>query len=89
MSRLWVGRCPGCGIEFSVGSAPPSDDLWCDRCCDRIAQVGRTTLPGTLARALDWLARRLDGWEIRLRMQGERVAEELLRTSSWFRGRFD
>ena len=81
-------RCPGCGRP--IHAVPPAaPGTWCGRCCTRIEEVARTTLPGPLARFLDRVAGRLLVWEWKLRLAGEAVAERLLTLPAWFTKRVD
>ena len=75
-------RCPGCGKPHRVPPLPVAS--WCGPCEARIRAVARTTVPGVLGRALHWVVSPLLFMACDLELQGEEIAEDLLRLPSWF-----
>lgn len=94
MTRLALHRCPGCGRALHLAPPPEGGDRWCDPCLQRIETIGRTTVDGLVARALERVVTAIMRVAVRLsdradarRSAGEGVAERLLRCPAWFTGR--
>jgi hypothetical protein len=76
------------------------NELWCTACDQRLRAVARTTLPGTLGRVVGtvagWLERaslaaglagRLESLAVDLNLAADAVAQDILQTPAWFRGK--